>query len=84
MNSTNPFSEAERARQVENRLNAAVRHCRIGKIKFKAAYPRQPFEGLPPFKNGVPYIWQPKTGEPCPIAWWQNPVVWSYATGHTH
>ena len=57
-----------------NRLNAAVRHCRIGKVKFKAAYPRHPFDLLPPFKNGIPYIWQPKHGEPSPIAWWQNPV----------
>jgi hypothetical protein len=84
MSHTVPFGEAERERQTENRFNAVIRHCRIGKVKLKAAYPRHPFDLLPPYKTVKPFIWQPNTADPAPIAWWQNPVVSTCATGHTH
>ncbi len=83
MSYTVPFGEAERQRQTVNLINAAVRHCRIGKVKPKAAYPRHPFDLLPPYKSGS-YVWRPNTADPAPSAWWQNPVVSTCAIGHTY
>jgi hypothetical protein len=82
MSHTAPFGEAERQRQTENRFNAVIRHCRIGKVKFKASYPRHPFDLLPPYKAGSPSIWPFDRQQP--VQWWQNPVVSTCATSHTH
>lgn len=61
MSHTEVMGEAERDKRIENRLNAAVRHCRIGKVawkpkqlpklsellKMKPVYPSWPFSNMP-------------------------------------
>lgn len=47
----------EERRQFENRINAAVRHCRIGKVSAKA--PKHWGLKPPPLK---PTGWHPLTG----------------------
>lgn len=69
------IDERQRRLDVENVANRLKRHCRIGKVKFKAAYPKHPFDHLPPYRTGTPYIWQPNTAREYPLQWWQNPVV---------
>ena len=83
MSHTVIMSEAERERRTENRINAAVRHCRIGKVRIKEIYPRAPFD-YQPHEIGTPFVWRPNAANPAPIEWWQNPVVSTCATGHTH
>ena len=60
---------SEERRQFENRINAVMRHCRIGKVTpkppkhwGKLTLPKQPI---------IP--WSPNQCVPTP--WWQNPVV---------
>lgn len=52
------LDHAEERRQFENRINAVLRHCRIGKVTGK---PRKDLDAL---KRARPTGWHPLTGSP--------------------
>jgi hypothetical protein len=61
------IDESERLRMTENRINAAVRHCKIGKVFTK--HPIR-WGGIPNFSIQPPY--RDTTAVP-PIAPWMMP-----------
>lgn len=62
-----PNYEGDQA--VANYINAATRHCRIGKVRLKAGVPWAD-EGVPPFKYDKPQGWVFKS--PSPTPWWMQ------------
>jgi hypothetical protein len=78
MSYTIVLDQAEQQRQIENRINAVVRHCRIGKVRAKTPknWGKLPISQSPHF---YPYV-----GTPQPQAWWQNPIVSTCSTSGTH
>lgn len=70
MSYTIVVDENERRRQTENRINIAVRHCKIGKVSVK--HPKG-WGGIPNFSIQPPY--RNTTGYP-PIAPWMTPHHW--------
>jgi hypothetical protein len=68
MDQTVVVDEDYRSRQLENRLNAVVRHCRIGKVSSKKKLVAQPI-GPISYKE----IFSPLPVVPQP---WENPQLY--------
>lgn len=62
------IDEQERKREFENRINAVMRHCRIGKVSPKP--PKHWVSKIPPMKSTAPPMkpigWFPGCGAPHP------------------
>ena len=76
MSYTVVIDEGERARQTENQINKAARHCKV-RVKTWKQWTHRPFP-ITPYPKHVPDKWvypQNPDLSPYPIQWWQNPVV---------